>query len=118
MKKLIFFILISLYISSLACALPTQHKTFLSFIGVDAAEGYRIYYDIKSIVGRETDDTLKFVDVGNVTMINISEVIGILDGHYYFVVTAYTTRSESGFSNEASGFFTNVLETPIALKIE
>jgi len=58
--------------------------------------GYRLYY------GTSAGSYSQNVDVGNVISYSTDSLPLAEDTLYYFVVTAYTSAGESGYSNEIS----------------
>ena len=58
--------------------------------------GYRLYY------GTSAGSYIQNVDVGNVISYSTDSLPLTEDTLYYFVVTAYNSAGESGYSNEVS----------------
>lgn len=89
-----------------AISLPFKQKTTLTWeaptTNVDGSPitdlgGYKLYFS--QVSGAYTDADSR--DVGNVLSAHIPTIIGVLNGNYCFVVTAYdTSGNESDFSNE------------------
>lgn len=127
--KRMFLLVISIVVfASLTFAMPTENKKTLTFTApttnadgspLTDLEGVKVYWSTAS--GGYSDSQsydIGEVQVGEVRTIIIEDTIGVLQGTYYFVVTAYdVSRNESGFSNEVSADFLLLPAAPEALQI-
>ena len=104
MKKLIKYVMV-LFIVCLFCAfhIAQAADVTLEWNPVPEATGYNAYYGIESGVYGEA------IDAGNNTTYTI---IDLPPHTYYFVVTAYNTYGESGYSDEISGEVKPLSELP------